>query len=495
MGVHVIKDFLPPDLVEELRLVATATATPGYRPRVTATTLQCSPPWAIEAQQRARRMIQNKVEDVFDVMLETFVETTVLVSWFPGAEIERHVDNGKPYLRQRHFSAVVWLNNDFCGGEFFYDLEDGVGEREIAFNPGDACVFSADITHGVRKVRSGVRQSLLVWLTKDQAACEDQKITPVSIANLTLSQKLFGIGPQETFHDKTLFQELLAHSKLSVTSSREDLLYTAFHRYIQATDNVPSNKKEFAEEKMSIFSPKKMSSGKKRMRTASWGNGVYPCHDTTVKRDEDLFSSPSSPYSPSSSSSRCLTKDEERIGVLSKEAQGWVVHGQSELFVEKHKNHNGQKPDSMSRLHDLNPDIIIRRPCTGLKNQDFTLGADTREGNPVQGCVNEDRHHLKQEQKEEEKKQKEEREHQQKEQKEEQEEHKDRKSTPIRRTRKEDDDCSLLQDKSLIIHEEKKRIREERGHEDAAAAWVRFQNVREHAYVHLVHGLRDNGFL
>eukprot|EP00397_Hematodinium_sp_SG-2012_P040019 GEMP01043789.1.p1 GENE.GEMP01043789.1~~GEMP01043789.1.p1 ORF type:complete len:279 (+),score=70.74 GEMP01043789.1:123-959(+) len=230
--VHFVPQFLPSDLVTELRLIALATGTPGYRPNVTATTLYCTPPWAIPAQQRARTLIQRKIEDHFNLLMETCVETSVLVNWFPNAYIGRHVDNGQKYLRDRHYTATVWLNDDFDGGEFYFErqTDKSVGEDteevEVPFKAGDAVFFPADVPHGVRMVRSGVRQSLIVWFTTNGESCEDHKMTPLlPVCQLTKTQRLCGVGPQEIFGNETLFGALCTVAGVgSAKVSREDVL-------------------------------------------------------------------------------------------------------------------------------------------------------------------------------------------------------------------------------------------------------------------------------
>lgn len=69
---------------------------------------------------------------------------------------------------------------------------------------GDGVVFSAgpENKHGVRTVTSGTRYSLLVWLTLDEAACEDSRIARQGLpfpSALSWQERVFGSGPQLTW--------------------------------------------------------------------------------------------------------------------------------------------------------------------------------------------------------------------------------------------------------------------------------------------------------
>lgn len=171
-------------------------------------------------------MVQREVEDKFNLSHETFVETTVLINWFPGAFIDRHVDNGKDYLSDREYSAVVWLNDDFEGGSFFAEPEQVL--HEFAPRAGDAVFFRADIHHGVQKVTKGVRQSMLLWFTTNTEACEDHKLHRISVESLTPVQRLFGIGPQASFEN----EELLDALRVFGGSTRESIAEVLWEKWM-----------------------------------------------------------------------------------------------------------------------------------------------------------------------------------------------------------------------------------------------------------------------
>ncbi|KAL4305317.1 hypothetical protein AHAS_Ahas16G0066200 [Arachis hypogaea] len=69
---------------------------------------------------------------------------TALISWSRGASIGCHSDDNRPYLKQRHFAVVCYLNNygkDFDGGLFRF--QDG---QPMSIMPmaGDVLMYTAD---------------------------------------------------------------------------------------------------------------------------------------------------------------------------------------------------------------------------------------------------------------------------------------------------------------------------------------------------------------
>lgn len=74
-------------------------------------------------QVRAREAVRAAVEEALDLQLGLLIEFTGLVSWRPGSSIGWHHDANRPYLLQRAYSAVCYLNasaDDFDGGIFCF---------------------------------------------------------------------------------------------------------------------------------------------------------------------------------------------------------------------------------------------------------------------------------------------------------------------------------------------------------------------------------------
>lgn len=94
---------------------------------------------------------------------------TDLVMWVEGRRMDLHVDNGMgkndprdSYLKNRHFSCVLYLNTNYFGGETFF--ESGY---EVKPEVGSLAVFPSDMKHGVKEIMSGTRFTLAMWFTRN----------------------------------------------------------------------------------------------------------------------------------------------------------------------------------------------------------------------------------------------------------------------------------------------------------------------------------------
>ncbi|KAG0623529.1 hypothetical protein M758_3G181000 [Ceratodon purpureus] len=174
--------FISPELCEELVFVHKSCGVVGYRPHVFSTTLShlvaTNSAALIMPFIALRERVKEAVEEFFDCEFELFVEFTGLISWTTGANIGWHSDDNRDYLRQRHFSAVCYLNTyeqDFHGGLFHF--QDGQPATVVPAL-GTVLIYSADATniHSVDEVVDGERVTMALWFTRDQAHDEDKKL-------------------------------------------------------------------------------------------------------------------------------------------------------------------------------------------------------------------------------------------------------------------------------------------------------------------------------
>jgi hypothetical protein len=100
-----------------------------------------------------------------------YSDTAQLVRWHEGIELPPHADNiepdGRPNISpHRSFSSLVYLNDDFEGGETYFP-----GHR-IRFAPeaGGLVLFGAgpEYIHGVTRVRRGLRYTYAGWFTYEK---------------------------------------------------------------------------------------------------------------------------------------------------------------------------------------------------------------------------------------------------------------------------------------------------------------------------------------
>jgi hypothetical protein len=85
------------------------------------------------------------------------LDTHQLVVWPRGSEQPPHIDDKRAETR---FAAILYLNDDFSGGETFFEGLEFTGQpqtgRLIAF-PGRR------VLHGVRRITGGTRYTLALW--------------------------------------------------------------------------------------------------------------------------------------------------------------------------------------------------------------------------------------------------------------------------------------------------------------------------------------------
>ena len=108
-------------------------------------------PWL---STRLRETVRATVPDCDGV-----VDNLVLVRWLPGEDMALHSDFGAwGEFPNRHFAAVVFLNEDFGGGEhYFADGEIAPVTGTLLVHPGGT------LRHGVRTVRERPRYTATCW--------------------------------------------------------------------------------------------------------------------------------------------------------------------------------------------------------------------------------------------------------------------------------------------------------------------------------------------
>ncbi|XP_052206020.1 uncharacterized protein LOC127810528 isoform X2 [Diospyros lotus] len=206
----VIHNFLSPDLCKELEFIHKSCGTVGYRPNVFSTTLShliatnCG--HLIMPFVPIRERLREKAEEFFGCEFELFVEFTGLISWIRGASIGWHSDDNRPYLKQRDFAAVCYLNSyggDFEGGLFHFQEWEPATIEPMA---GDVVMYTADSRniHSVDEITDGERLTLTLWFTRDGSHDEDSKL----ISFLSQSQL------NSSVHESRIFLPLPASSKM-----------------------------------------------------------------------------------------------------------------------------------------------------------------------------------------------------------------------------------------------------------------------------------------
>jgi len=118
------------------------------------------------------------IETFYSTPTRQYLDHTNISVWATGAELSAHADNmfwdreEKNYVPHRTYSAVLYLNDDFSGGEFCWN--DIVDKRPIVVDTikpekGMLIAFGAgrEYVHSVPRVKDGTRWTQPIWLTND----------------------------------------------------------------------------------------------------------------------------------------------------------------------------------------------------------------------------------------------------------------------------------------------------------------------------------------
>uniref|UniRef100_A0A8C3ABQ3 procollagen-proline 3-dioxygenase n=1 Tax=Cyclopterus lumpus TaxID=8103 RepID=A0A8C3ABQ3_CYCLU len=120
-----------------------------------------------------RSAIDEKQKDREDLSHPVHVDNCLLVS-----ELNECIKEPPAYTH-RDFSAILYLNNDFEGGEFiFTELDAKTVTAEVRPQCGRVIGFGAgqENPHGVRSVTKGQRCAVALWFTLDPAHEEKERI-------------------------------------------------------------------------------------------------------------------------------------------------------------------------------------------------------------------------------------------------------------------------------------------------------------------------------
>lgn len=105
----------------------------------------------------------EKFQSMVSPTKKTEVSDYVLSIYEPSAFMNIHSDNTMPEHGNCNFTGVIYLNDDYEGGEIFFP------EKYVKLKPKalSAVAFNGDYYHGVRPVLSGIRYILAIGFTDD----------------------------------------------------------------------------------------------------------------------------------------------------------------------------------------------------------------------------------------------------------------------------------------------------------------------------------------
>lgn len=163
------------------------------RNREACTIKDCAPYWAgryiwqdrlpaaegnaLRIMQQVRFLAQLLLTRAIQPSRPIYSDTAQLVRWHAGIELTPHADNLEPDGRpnstpHRCFSSLMYLNDDYDGGETYFP---GYGVR-LRPETGTLILFGAgpEFVHGVTQITRGLRYTYAGWFTFD-SHMEDAK--------------------------------------------------------------------------------------------------------------------------------------------------------------------------------------------------------------------------------------------------------------------------------------------------------------------------------
>jgi hypothetical protein len=129
-------------------------------------------PGCANLMQRARRGIKERLRKFFAIPAPIYSDSIQLVKWEGGQAMPPHADSvnpdGSPHpTAHRAFAAIVYLNDDYDGGEIWFPNQN----MRVPPRRGLLVAFRGGLSHmhGVTEVTRGVRYTMPSWYGLDPA--------------------------------------------------------------------------------------------------------------------------------------------------------------------------------------------------------------------------------------------------------------------------------------------------------------------------------------
>jgi hypothetical protein len=132
-------------------------------------------PYAAEIVPRLIKECERNIDGQLRPVEPLYPETVILAAMGVGGRHSRHADNCRQneegdwvpnHTPQRDVSAICYLNDEFDGGEIFFERT----RLTVKPRPGLLLAFPSDASyvHEVFPVRRGVRYTMAIWFTRQR---------------------------------------------------------------------------------------------------------------------------------------------------------------------------------------------------------------------------------------------------------------------------------------------------------------------------------------
>lgn len=105
-------------------------------------------------------LIQKEIKTLYDINVIHNGEPCI-VKWTKGKSLGIHADDINEFSSNNHIATLIYLNNDYSGGEITFPEHDLL----IKPNLGDLIIFPGNINymHEVKEIQSGIRYTSPNW--------------------------------------------------------------------------------------------------------------------------------------------------------------------------------------------------------------------------------------------------------------------------------------------------------------------------------------------
>lgn len=119
-----------------------------------------------------RKLVSERIQNFFNLNKVLYCDCFNFVRWRIGDKIDpphadkENIDGSYHPYHYREYSSIIYLNNNFEGGEIFFS---NFGNLKPNMDPGTLLIFPGNLKylHGVTEVTNGIRYTIAGFFTSN----------------------------------------------------------------------------------------------------------------------------------------------------------------------------------------------------------------------------------------------------------------------------------------------------------------------------------------
>ena len=133
-----------------------------------------------ELLYETKEKVKTAIQSLYGLN-QVYPDLMQIIRWFPGMEQPPHADDMTDHddpeldwFKHREYGAIIYLNDDYEGGETYYPQHEKSISPEIgklAVHPG-----TPDHMHGVTEIKNNIRYTIASFWTTDKEYADDWTI-------------------------------------------------------------------------------------------------------------------------------------------------------------------------------------------------------------------------------------------------------------------------------------------------------------------------------